>query len=160
PGVGRAHGVVSMLDLPVRISEWLLELIRAMRAVAYLSIDAEQVVIEAGGDLDHYGLRGLVCPLPASPQLPFLEGLLPLPEQQFLLRSIETSSGRVADIHFFVEGETTWIVLLDVTDEHDEARIVQQKAYDMTLVSQREARLRAQLQVAHGNLMLAHRELA
>jgi serine phosphatase RsbU (regulator of sigma subunit) len=149
-----------MPHLPVRISEWLLQLIRATRAVAYLSIDAEQVVVKAGGDLDHYGLRNIACRRPASTQLPFLEGLLPLAEEPFLLRSIEMSSGRVADVHFFVEGDTTWVVFLDVTDEHDEARAVQQKAYDMTLLSHREARLRAQLQVAHDDLTLAHRELA
>jgi serine phosphatase RsbU (regulator of sigma subunit) len=51
-------------------------------------------------------------------------------------------------------------VLLDVTHEHGETRKTQQKAYDMTLLSQREARLRAKLQAAHAELTQAHRALA
>ena len=73
---------------------------------------------------------------------------------------MEMPGGHVADIHLFADGDATWIVLLDVTAEHGEARKTQQKAYDMTLLSQREARLRARLQAAHEELTLAHRELA
>jgi serine phosphatase RsbU (regulator of sigma subunit) len=68
-------------------------------------------------------------------------------------------NGRVADVHLLAEADTTWLVLLDVTAEHGEARKVQQKAYDMTLLSQREARLIAKLEAAHRELTTAHREL-
>jgi serine phosphatase RsbU (regulator of sigma subunit) len=149
-----------VLELPARISDWLLELVASQRAVAHLSIDGEQALVGAGGDLEHYGLTGLERHGLACGQLPFLEGLLPLDESPFLLRSIEMPSGRVADIHFFAENNATWVVLLDVTAEHGEARRTQQKAYDMTLLSQREARLRARLQAAHNELGEAHRELA
>jgi sigma-B regulation protein RsbU (phosphoserine phosphatase) len=86
--------------------------------------------------------------------------LLPLEETPFLLQSVGMPSGQVADVHLFAEGNTTWVVLLDVTAEHDDARKIQQKAYDMTLLSQREARLIAKLEATHAELTLAHRELA
>jgi serine phosphatase RsbU (regulator of sigma subunit) len=149
-----------MLDLPARISEWLLELVKSQRAVAHLLVDREQKLTAWGGDLAHYGLTDLQRFQPAAQQLPFLEGLLPLPESPFLLRSMEMPGGHVADIHLFAEDDATWIVLLDVTAEHGEAQKTQQKAYDMTLLSQREARLRARLQAAHEELTRAHRELA
>jgi serine phosphatase RsbU (regulator of sigma subunit) len=47
-----------------------------------------------------------------------------------------------------------------MTAEHDEAQLVQQKAYDMTLLSEREARLIEQLEAANNELVRAHRELA
>jgi serine phosphatase RsbU (regulator of sigma subunit) len=149
-----------MLDLPDRISEWLLQLVESQRTVAHLCVDGAQLLVEAGGDLGHYGLADLELRRPACDQVSFLEGLLPLAESPFLLRSMEMSGGHVADIHFFATGDLTWIVLLDVTAEHAEARKTQQKAYDMTLLSQREARLRAQLQTAHEALTTAHKELA
>ena len=149
-----------MLDLPARISEWLLLLVKSQRAVAHLLVDGEQALVNAGGDLEHYGLTGLRSRHAACEQLPFLEGLLPLPESPFLLRSMGMPSGRVADVHFFTEADATWVVLLDATAEHDEAQKIQQKAYDMTLLSQREARLIARLEAAHKELTLAHRELA
>ena len=129
-----------MLDMPTRISEWLLLLVNSQRSVAYLLIDNELTLIEAGGELEYYGLADLKGQHSASDQLPFLEGLWPLDETPFLLQSVGMPSGRVADVHFFAEEERTWVLFLDVTAEHDDARKIQQKAYDMTLLSQREAR--------------------
>jgi phosphoserine phosphatase RsbU/P len=149
-----------MLDLPDRISEWLLLLVKSQRSIAHLLIDNELVLIQAGGELEHYGLGDLKHGDSASEQLPFLEGLLPLAETPFLLESVVMSGGSVADVHLFADEDRTWVVLLDVTVEHGYARKMQQKAYDMTLLSQREARLIAKLEAAHQELTLAHRDLA
>ena len=104
--------------LPMRISDWLLELVRSQRAIAHLRVDGERVLVEAGGDLEHYGLQDLEDQRSACEQLPFLEGLLPLTEASFLLRSIEMPGGGVADVHLFSDEDATWVVLLDVTPEH------------------------------------------
>ena len=69
-----------MLELPARISDWLVELVRSQRAVAYLLVDAGQVLVDAGGDLSHYGLTDLQLRQPVTDQLPLLEGMLPPPE--------------------------------------------------------------------------------
>ena len=149
-----------MLDLPTRISDSLLLLLHAQRVLAHLVIDGSQKLTQAGGHLAHYGLEGLQLGVLASDQIPFLEGLLPLAETPFLIRSMEMPSGRVADVHFFADDSTVWVLLLDVTAEYEEARLVQQKAYDMTLLSQREARLIAQLESANQELTRAHHDLA
>lgn len=149
-----------MLDLPIRISDSLLSLIEGQRRVAHLVIDESQRLMQAGGHLAHYGLDTLEFGVPASDQIPLLEGMLPLVETPFLIRSMAMPSGRVADVHFFADEGTVWVLLLDVTAEHDEAQLVQQKAYDMTLLSQREARLIAQLEAANDELTRAHQELA
>ena len=151
---------MSVLELPARISDWLLGLVTSQRFIAYLQLDPEQNIATAGGDLEHHGLIGLLPGQPATQQWPVLEGLLPLEESPFLLPSVGMQSRSVADVHFFVDGDSTWIVLLDVTAEHDEARVVQQRAYDMTLLSEREARLMAKLRAAHADLTVAHKELA
>jgi serine phosphatase RsbU (regulator of sigma subunit) len=149
-----------MLDLPAQISDSLMLLVHGQRALAHLAVDDAQKLVHAGGDLAHYGLAGLQPGDSACDRISFLEGLLPLAENPFLLRSMEMPSGRVADVHLFAEDSTVWIVLLDVTTEHDEAQRVQQKAYDMTLLSQREARLIEQLEAANQELRRAHSELA
>jgi serine phosphatase RsbU (regulator of sigma subunit) len=149
-----------MLDIPNRISEWLLLLVKSQRSIAHLLINNELVLIQAGGELEYYGLGDLEHGDSASDQLPFLEGLLPLAETPFLLESVGMPGGSVADVHLFADEDRTWVVLLDVTAEHDHARKIQQKAYDMTLLSQREARLIAKLEAAHKELTLAHRDLA
>lgn len=130
-----------MLDIPDRVADWLFELVGSRHAVAHLFVDAEQVLVNAGGDLERYGLSELKLRQPICDQFALLEGMLPLPETPFLLRSMGMPSGRVADIHLFTDREATWVVFLDVTTEHDATRKMQQKAYDMTLLSQREARV-------------------
>jgi phosphoserine phosphatase RsbU/P len=149
-----------MLEMPSRISEWLLLLVKSQRSIAHLLIDDELVLTKAGGELEYYGLVDLKHAHSASTQLPFLEGLLPLEETPFLLQSVGMPSGVVADVHFFSDEDMTWVVLLDVTTEHSDTRRMQQKAYDMTLLSQREARLIANLEAAHNELTLTHRDLA
>lgn len=149
-----------MHELPTRISDWLLRLVTSQRAVAHLTVDATLALASAGGELTHYGLADLAPGSLATHQLPCLEGLLPLSDTPFLLPSVGMPSGRVADLHFFADHDTTWVVLLDATPEHDATQKVQQKAYDMTLLSQREARLVAKLEAAHIDLMRAHEDLA
>src|SRR5271170_265580 len=149
-----------MPDLPDRISEWLLLLVKSQRSIAHLLVNNQLVLIQAGGELEYYGLADLEHGDSASDQLPFLEGLLPLEETPFLLQSVGMPGGSVADVHLFTDEDMTWVVLLDVTAEHDVARKIQQKAYDMTLLSQREARLIAKLEAAHKELTLTHRDLA
>src|SRR5215468_8336293 len=150
-----------ILELPQTVSESLLRLVEAQRFLAHFVVDDTQMVIlRTGGMLGHYGLAELAVGGPAAEQVPFLEGTLPLVETPFLIRSMEMPSGRIADVHFFAEGDLVWVVLLDTTEEHDEAQKVQQKAYDMTLLSEREAKLIAQLEAANAELTRAHGALA
>jgi len=148
------------LHLPTQVSESLLRLVDAQRFLAHLVVDEEQNLVRSGGQLEHYGLAGLQHGDSATEQLPFLEGMLPLFETPFLIRSLEMPSGRIADVHFFADGNLVWVILLDMTAEHDETQRVQQKAYDMTLLSEREARLIEALEATNAELVRAHRELS
>jgi len=149
-----------MQEFPAKVAESLLRLVDAQRFLAHFVVDEAQTLGGAGGQLAHYGLGDLLIGSSATEQLPFLEGMLPLVETPFMIRSLEMPSGRVADVHLFADGAVVWVVLLDMTAEHDEAQLVQQKAYDMTLLSEREAKLITQLEAANAELTRAHGELA
>lgn len=149
-----------MLDLPAKVIESLLRLVDTQRFSAYVVVDENEAIVRVGGNLAHYGLTSLEPGTPAAQDLPFMEGMLPLVETPFLIRSLEMPSGRIADVHFFADADAVWVVLLDMTAEHDETQRVQQKAYDMTLLSEREARLIAQLEAANAELVRAHAALA
>src|SRR5258707_9535382 len=129
------------------------------RAVAYLQIDADLTLIGAGGQLGAYGLTALRLGEPAAEQAVFLHGLLPLVETPYFLPSVELANGRAADLHFDLDADTVWLVLLDVTAERDAARRMQQKAYDMTLLQEREALLNRRLEAANAALLATQREL-
>src|SRR5271170_4898849 len=153
-----------MEGLPATVAEELQSLIYRERAVAYLQVDAGLTLVGAGGNLEAYGLAELRLGEPVAEQAFFLEGLLPAAETPYaetpyVVPSMELASGRVADLHFFRDAETLWVVLLDVSTERDAARRMQQKAYDMTLAQEREALLNRRLEAANAALLATQREL-
>jgi class 3 adenylate cyclase len=148
-----------MEGLPATVAERLQALTYAERAVAYLQVDAGLTLVGVGGQLEAYGLAELRVGGPAVEQAFFLEGLLPPVETPYVVPSMELKSGRAADLHFFLQDDTLWVVLLDVSAERDAARRMQQKAYDMTLAQEREAQLNRQLEAANAALLATQSEL-
>jgi serine phosphatase RsbU (regulator of sigma subunit) len=149
-----------MKPLPAVLADRLQALMYDERLVAWLRIDAGLMLADAGGHLAQYGLADLCRGEPALRQLYFLEGLLPLAETPLLVPSIELLDGRAADLHLHGDDDTVWVLLVDVTADRDAARRMQQKAYDMTLLEEKEALLNRRLEAAHAALVAAHRELA
>jgi len=148
-----------MDGLSATVAERLQALIYSERAVAYLQVDAGLTLVGAGGHLEAYGLADLRLGEPAAEQAFFLEGLLPPVETPYVVPSMELASGRAADLHFFLDDDTLWVVLLDVSTERDAARRMQQKAYDMTLAQEREALFNRRLEAANAALLATQREL-
>jgi class 3 adenylate cyclase len=145
-----------MESLPANLAEKLRELTFNERAVAYLQIDAALVLVGAGGHLENYGLAAVRLGEPAVEQVFFLEGLLPLHETPFFVPSVELECGRAADLHFYLDADTVWVVLLDVTAYRDATRRLQQKAYEMTLLQEKEAQLNRRLEDANRELEAAN----
>src|SRR4029079_17308877 len=115
-----------MDGLPASLAERLQELTYDERAVAYLQLDAELTLIDAGGHLENYGLAAMRLGEPAVEQAFFLEGLVPLEETPYLVPLVEIECRRAADLHFHLDGDTTWVLLFDVTGYRDATRRLQQ----------------------------------
>ena len=141
-----------MEDLPPSPAKRLRELTYNERAVAYLQIDAALNLVDAGGHLENYGLAAMRLGEPAVEQAFFLEGLLPLEETLYFVPSVELDCGRGADLHLHLDGDTTWVLLFDVTDYRDATRRLQQKAYEMTLLQEKEAQLNRRLEETNREL--------
>ncbi|WP_158258492.1 PP2C family protein-serine/threonine phosphatase [Rhodopila globiformis] len=129
------------------------------RAVAWLRIGADLTLLDAGGELDHYGLTAICRGEPVGEQALFLEGLLPLFESPYVVPSIGLTGDIAADVHIHEDADGTWVLLLDVTAERDATRRVQQKAYDMTLLQEKEALLNRRLEAVNAALRETQREL-
>jgi class 3 adenylate cyclase len=145
-----------MESLPASLAERLRELTFNERAVAYLQIDAALVLVGAGGHLENYGLAAVRLGERAVEQVFFLEGLLPLEETPYFVPAVELDCGRAADLHFYLDADTVWVVLLDVTAYRDATRRLQQKAYEMTLLQEKEAQLNRRLEDANRELEAAN----
>jgi serine phosphatase RsbU (regulator of sigma subunit) len=148
-----------MMGLPRNVADALDAITYSQRALAYLQVDAELKLVGVGGNLENYGLGAIRLGERALGQAFFLEGLLPLAEAPYFLPSIELGGGRAADLHFYLDGGSVWVVLLDATPERDQARRMQQKAYDMTLLQEKEVLLNSRLEAANTALRATQREL-
>ena len=148
-----------MMSLPRSVSDALDSVTYRQRAMAYLQVDADLRLVNAGGSLENYGLDTLQPGQSALDQAFFLEGLLPPPETPYLLPSLELNGGRAADVHFYLDGGCVWIVLLDVTTERDQAQRMQQLAYDVILLQEKEALLNRRLEETNAALTRAHERL-
>lgn len=142
-----------MTSLPPRVAAALEEAVYCERAVAYVQIDAgDLTVVGAGGDLENYGLEMVRPRQPVLQHAFFLEGLLPLAETPYIVPAVEVARGRSADLHFHSDGQSLWLVLLDVTADRDQKRRIQQKAYEMTLLEEKEAQLNRRLETTNEEL--------
>lgn len=148
-----------MLKVPRKIADSLSSVVYAQRAIAYLRVDADLKLAAAGGHLAHYGLEGVRIGAPAYEQAMFIEGFLPLPESPFFVRAMEFPTGRAADLQLYADGDSVWVMLVDVTAERDATRRLQQKAYEMTLLQEKEEKLNRSLQAANAALRTAQAEL-
>jgi serine phosphatase RsbU (regulator of sigma subunit) len=148
-----------MQGLPASLADRLQDLIVSERAVAYLQVDADLMLVDAGGNLRNYGLATLALNESVVEQAFFLEGLLPLVESPYCVPSMELPNGRVADLHFQLVGGAVFVLLIDVTADRDVVRRMQQKAYEMTLLQEKEALLNQQLEAANAALRVTQRAL-
>src|SRR5262245_29638379 len=129
-----------MRDLPVPVLAYLHTLIVDNRSLAYLQIDKSGCLFDWGGNLAAYALTGLRKGLPVGEQVLFLEGLLPLQDSPLLLPCVETGSGLFADVHILSGEYGNWVLLLDVTPEELQRRLFQQKANDLSLRYEQQAK--------------------
>ncbi|MGE0056211.1 MAG: PP2C family protein-serine/threonine phosphatase [Hyphomicrobium sp.] len=148
-----------MNTLPPDVAERLQILTAEDKAVAYLHIGADLAVLDAGGHLANYGLHEVLRERPVVEQVYFLEGLLPLEVTPYVVPSVEFETGRVADVHMHQSGSTTWVLFLDTTADRDARRKLQQKAYEMTLLEEKQAQLNRKLEATNASLVLTQREL-
>jgi PAS domain S-box-containing protein len=129
-----------MRDLPAPVLAYLHTLIVDNRSLAYLQIDKSGCLFDWGGNLAAYALTGLRKGRPVGEQVLFLEGLLPLQDSPLLLPCVETGSGLFADVHILSGEYGNWVLLLDVTPEELQRRLFQQKANDLSLRYEQQAK--------------------
>src|SRR5579871_5639705 len=111
-----------MPELPRTVTNVLMAAVYDERSAAWLEIDADLVLVDAGGHLEDYGLGRMRLGEPATTQAVFLEGLIPVDGEPCTVPSAEISDGRAVDIHFVFENGRLWVLLLDVTEARNTAQ--------------------------------------
>jgi len=98
-----------MNALPPPVASRLNEWSDRHLAPAWLELDEASRVVAAGGALERYGLDGIAPGADATAHLPLLASL----EAPRTLDCVAVGPDLHADVHVFVEGDSTWVLLLD-----------------------------------------------
>jgi len=119
---------------------------------AYLHIDVNGMLLDAGGYCERYGLDGLQIGESAADQVDFLIGMLPLNGSRFTLERLLIHEYHMADVHFLSDDSGEWIILLDVTEVAAKDAEVQQQANELRLLEERQKKLMRELEAGRDNL--------
>src|SRR5262245_2738033 len=128
-----------MPDLPTPVQAYVHKRLLAPRAPAYLLIRQDGRLAAWGGELAMYGITDLQPGSAAEQQVPALAGLFPFDNMPLYIPCIETASGLFADFHVFPADAGAWVLLLDVTADAVQRRLLQQKANEMILLQEHYA---------------------
>src|SRR5262245_317001 len=126
-----------MEELPIAVSQFLNRLAFSNCLPAYLLIDPDGNLTAWGGHVEAYGLDNLRAGEPIGQQVDFLEGIFPLDGKVPPIPCMHTASGRPADIHLFSAPEGDCALLVDVTQQEKQQRLMQQKGNELSLSYQR-----------------------
>lgn len=132
-----------MTALPPSVAAYVTGSLLPACRLAYLQVDARGCVRTCGGALAHYGLEGIAAglPVPVEDHTSFLFGLLPAMAQPMVLRAVRVEQGACADVHLWAADDSSWVLLLDGSADHDQRQIMQQKGNELSLHSERQSRV-------------------
>lgn len=131
-----------MIDnFPAPVISFLRGLLLEKRDPAYLVLDREGRLLDAGGKLDLYGLQELKKGESLTEQMHFLQGMLPFDTGEVSLPFIEMTPNMCADIHLFQSGDFHYVLLVDVTSAGMQQSLLQQKANDLNLLQNQRSGL-------------------
>ncbi|MDJ0876864.1 MAG: hypothetical protein QNJ02_16455, partial [Desulfobacterales bacterium] len=130
-----------MTDLPPIIRDYLCRRALAHRHPVYLHLDRTGNIRDGGGHLAHYDLDPLAVGQPVSAVLDFMEGLLPLEDDACHLGCLQPQADVCLDAHIIPDEKAYWLLLLDTREEERQRRAMQQKANELVLMREAQARL-------------------
>lgn len=103
-------------DLPLSILRYLKTIPSSDRAMAYLCVDRENLIIDSGGDLERCCIPSLNSVNPVDEQLVFLAELLPIEEKSVFIANTCTAQDIILDLHLFADSAGQWVLMFDNTD--------------------------------------------
>jgi signal transduction histidine kinase len=140
-----------MASIPLSIAKYVRSMWIAEMIMTYLQIDKKGHLIKWGGHPQHYGLTDLTTGKLAVEQLHFLEGLIDIPYTQ-VLQFVQLGRGRSADVHIIPFDKGTYVLIVDVTAEHDRQQKMQQQVNELSILTYRQSQLLQELEMARQQL--------
>lgn len=145
--------------VPLSIAKYMRTLWMSEMVVTYFLIDHEGNLVNWSGYPRYYGLVNLTTGQPATEQLVFLEGLLPVTYTEVLHFVEINPEGSVAHVHLIPSQKGTWVLLLDAQVEREHQQKMQQRYNELSLLHYRQSQLIQKLEEARSTLLDEKKQL-
>ena len=141
-------------DLPSSVCDYLRTVCVAERHPAYFLVNSSGSLVRWGGACERYGWTDLVWGGPAVEQIDFLEGMLPLGAEVFVLPMVSWAGDCYVDIHGIPSDEGDWFLILDCTNAAQAKQTIQQAMNDMALLRDKREILLREIRKDHDDLQV------
>ncbi|MDM8569177.1 response regulator [Thiotrichales bacterium HSG1] len=134
-----------MTNIPANIVEYVQSMWMAEMILTYLHIDTQGKLVDWGGYPQHYGLTSLTKNQPIVEQVSFLDGFLDVTHTE-VLQSLNIGGNRCINAHIVPLDDSIYVLLFDVTAEHDQQQKMQQQVNELSILTYRQSQLLQELE--------------
>ncbi len=125
--------------LPKEIIGYMIDNIPPFTGIAIVKTDNSGTVTEFYGSFEKYNDKIPEKGKPVTDLFPFVEGLIPLPQESILLPNIQVAGKTYADIHIVLtEDNNHWLFFMDRTQDVESIREIIQEMNEKQLESKKE----------------------
>jgi transcriptional regulator with PAS, ATPase and Fis domain len=139
-------------SLPPPIHHYLDALLLTGRRPAFMRVDANGNIESWGGDIDRYLHHRLIKGQTATDHVDALVGMLPLTTDNACIQHLMTDAYRSVDLHLVADGNHTWVIFLDSTNEAHHQQTFQQQSNELQLLKAKQLSMLAQLRAQNAYL--------
>lgn len=132
-------------DYPDSVIDKILQVTLNSQSFGYLSIDEEGTLLSKGGEIGSMSLPDWQPGDDIRDTALFLVGYLPMTSAYECIESFQLGAHSIMDVHFFNDGNSLWIVLVDKTSAMEWQALARQKANDVRLLQKKVDDLEAKL---------------
>lgn len=118
------------MDYPDSICTYLLDGLSPV----YFLIDDQGSILSWGGTLEDYRIPTPQKGMRVDDLLFFVEGLLPMRDDELVLECVQWCDGIVVDVHLFRDANRLWLLLTDAGQKAQYQRRAQQQTNDFQLL--------------------------
>ncbi|MDM8565938.1 response regulator [Candidatus Halobeggiatoa sp. HSG11] len=147
-----------MTNIPANVIEYIQSMWMAEMILTYLHIDKQGCLIDWGGYPQHYGLTTLVKDKSVVEQVDFLDGFLDVTHTE-VLQYLNIGGNRCINAHIVPLDDGIYVLLFDVTDEHDRQQKMQQQVNELSILTYRQSQLLQELEATRITLSKEKQQL-
>ncbi|MCK5877357.1 MAG: response regulator [Candidatus Marithrix sp.] len=147
-----------MTNIPTNVIGYIQSIWMADTILTYLHVDTQGRLVDWGGYPQHYGLTNLTKDQLVIEQVDFLDGFLDITHTE-VLQYLNIGGNRCINAHIVPLEDGIYVLLFDVTADHDQQQKMQQQVNELSILTYRQSQLLQELEATRKTLSKEKKQL-